>query len=50
MRVLTTDAVLLVRLARTGIGLARVYKSQVRDELARGEPVTVLEELSTPFP
>jgi DNA-binding transcriptional LysR family regulator len=50
MRVLTTDPVLLVRLARTGIGLAMVYEDQVRAELARGELVSVLEEFSTPFP
>ena len=49
MRVLTTDPVLLVRLARTGIGLAMVYEEQVRGELARGELVSVLEEFSTPF-
>ena len=49
-RVLTTDAVLLVRLARTGAGLAMTFESQVRGELARGELVAVLEEFSTPFP
>jgi DNA-binding transcriptional LysR family regulator len=49
-RVLTTDPVLLVRLARTGVGLAMVYEAQVRGELARRELVPVLEEFSTPFP
>ncbi len=50
MRVLTTDAVLLIRLARAGVGLTMAFESQLRDELARGELVAVLEEFSTPFP
>jgi DNA-binding transcriptional LysR family regulator len=49
-RVLTTDAMLLVRLARAGVGLAMVYDGQVRDDVARGDLVPVLEEFSTPFP
>jgi DNA-binding transcriptional LysR family regulator len=49
-RVLTTDSVLLVRLARAGLGLTMVYEDQVRDDVARGELVPVLEEFSTPFP
>jgi DNA-binding transcriptional LysR family regulator len=49
-RVLTTDPALIVRLARTGLGLAMVYEGQVRADIARGELVTVLEEFSTPFP
>lgn len=49
-RVLTTDPLLLVRLARAGVGLAMVYESQVHDDMARGELVAVLEEFSTPFP
>ncbi|MFL5562638.1 MAG: LysR family transcriptional regulator [Gemmatimonadaceae bacterium] len=49
-RVLTTDPVLLVRLARAGVGLAMVYEDQVRGEIARRELVPVLEEFSTPFP
>jgi DNA-binding transcriptional LysR family regulator len=49
-RVLTTDPLLLIRLARAGVGLAIVYEGQVRDEVARGELVPVLEEFSTPFP
>ncbi len=32
------------------MGLAIVYEGQVRDEVARGELVPVLEEFSTPFP
>jgi DNA-binding transcriptional LysR family regulator len=50
MRVLTTDLVLLVRLARAGVGLTMVYEGQVRGDVARGELVPVLEEFSTPFP
>jgi DNA-binding transcriptional LysR family regulator len=50
MRVLTTDPLLLVRLARTGVGLTIVYEGQVRDDVACGELVPVLEEFSTPFP
>jgi DNA-binding transcriptional LysR family regulator len=49
-RVLTTDPALLVRLARTGVGLAMVYEGQVRGEMARGELLVVLEPFSTPFP
>jgi DNA-binding transcriptional LysR family regulator len=49
-RVLTTDPVLLVRLARAGVGLAMVYEDQVRGEIARRELVPVLEDFSTPFP
>jgi len=50
MRVLTTDPVLLVRLARAGVGLAMVYEAQVRGEIARRELIPVLAEFSTPFP
>jgi DNA-binding transcriptional LysR family regulator len=49
-RVLTTDPVLLVRLALTGLGLAMLFDSQVPEELARGDLVAVLEPFSTPFP
>jgi DNA-binding transcriptional LysR family regulator len=49
-RVLTTEPALIVRLARVGAGLAMVYESQVRDDIARGDLVAVLEEFSTPFP
>ena len=49
-RVLTTDPLLIIRLARAGVGLSMVYQGQVRDEVARGELVPVLEEFSTPFP
>lgn len=50
MRVLTTDPILLLRLARAGVGLAMVYEEAVRDDVARGELVSVLAEYSTPFP
>jgi DNA-binding transcriptional LysR family regulator len=50
IRVLTTDPVLLVRLARAGVGLTMSYDGHVRDDVARGELVPVLEEFSTPFP
>jgi DNA-binding transcriptional LysR family regulator len=49
-RVLTTDPSLIVRLARGGVGLAMLFESQVREALARGELVAVLEEFCTPFP
>jgi DNA-binding transcriptional LysR family regulator len=49
-RVLTTDPALLVRLARAGVGLAMVYAEQVREDVARGDLVPILEEYSTPFP
>jgi DNA-binding transcriptional LysR family regulator len=50
MRALTTDPALIVRLARAGAGLAMVYDGQVRDDIARGTLVPVLEKFSTPFP
>lgn len=49
-RVLTTDSGLLVGLARAGAGLACLYESQVRDDLARGDLAPVLEDFSTSFP
>ena len=49
-RVLTTDPALLVGLARAGTGLAMLFEGQVRDDVARGDLVPVLEEFSTPFP
>jgi len=48
-RVLTTEAAVLTRLARAGVGLAMLYEDQVHDDVARGELVPVLEEFSTPF-
>src|ERR671921_956762 len=48
-RVLSTDSTVNIRLARDGLGLTIVYEDQVRDEVARGELVPVLEEFCTPF-
>lgn len=49
-RVLTNDPGLNVRLARAGAGLTLGDERRVRDGLASGELVAVLEEFSTPFP
>ena len=49
-RVLSTDAALNRRLVIAGIGVTMAYKSHVRDMLARGELVAVLEKFSAPFP
>lgn len=48
-RVLSTDSGVNIRLARDGLGLTIVYEDQVRDELARGELVPVLEAFCAPF-
>ncbi len=49
-RVISTDSAVRLRLARDGFGLAFVYEDEVRDEVARGELVPVLEEFCEPFP
>jgi DNA-binding transcriptional LysR family regulator len=49
-RVLSTDSAVNIRLARAGLGLTIVYEDEVRDEVARGELVPVLEEFCEPFP
>ena len=49
-RVLTTDPAMNVRLALAGAGVTMVREDRVRDELARGSLVVVLEEFSTSFP
>src|SRR5918993_1007182 len=49
-RVLTTDGVLLVRLARAGVGLAMVFEERAREDIARGELVSVLDGFSAGFP
>ena len=49
-RVLSTDSTVNIRLACVGLGLAIVYDYQVRDEVARGELVPVLEKFCAPFP
>ena len=45
-----TDSAVNIRLARAGLGLTIVYEDQVRDEIARGELVSVLEEFCEPCP
>ena len=49
-RVLSTDPLVNVRLAREGVGLTLAGDEYARDAIARGELVPVLEEFSTPFP
>ena len=48
-RVLTNDPALNIRLARAGAGLC-LADDRMRDDVARGDLVTVLDEFSTPFP
>ncbi|NMO13405.1 LysR family transcriptional regulator [Pyxidicoccus fallax] len=48
-RVLTNDVAFNLRLARAGVGIT-LSDDRVRDQVARGELVAVLEEFSTPFP
>ena len=49
-RVLSTDPAFIIRLARTGAGLAMAHEGQVREDVARGALVPVLEEFQTAFP
>lgn len=49
-RVLTTDPAMNVRLARAGAGVTMVREDRVRDELAGGALVAVLDEFCAPFP
>ncbi|MGH7671212.1 MAG: LysR family transcriptional regulator [Gemmatimonadaceae bacterium] len=49
-RALSTDAALLIHLARAGLGVTMAYEGHARDAIERGELVPVLEEFSTPFP
>jgi DNA-binding transcriptional LysR family regulator len=49
-RVITTNPALNLRLALAGVGLSLATEDRVRDEVARGALVPVLEEFSTPFP
>ena len=49
-RVLTTDPILIMRLARVGAGIAMLYEHQAREDIDRGDLVEVLREFSTPFP
>jgi DNA-binding transcriptional LysR family regulator len=49
-RVTTTESPLNHRLACAGLGLAIAYVSEIRDQLALGQLVSVLEEFCPPFP
>jgi DNA-binding transcriptional LysR family regulator len=49
-RVLSTDASLNLRLVRAGLGLTLAPEDRVREDVARGALVPVLEEFSLPFP
>ena len=49
-RVLSTDAALNRRLVTAGIGITMAYEAHVRDALARGHLVPVLERFCAPFP
>lgn len=48
-RVTSTESALNLRLARAGVGLSIAYASEVRDQVARGDLVSVLEEFCPPF-
>jgi DNA-binding transcriptional LysR family regulator len=49
-RVISTDAAFNLRLVRRGVGVTMALERQVRDEIARGELVSVLDEFCTSFP
>ena len=49
-RVLSTDSVINLALARAGVGLTIVYEDMVREDVANGMLVPVLKEFLTPFP
>jgi DNA-binding transcriptional LysR family regulator len=49
-RVVSTDSTVNIRLAREGFGLTIVYEDEVRDEIASGGLVSVLQEYCEPFP
>src|SRR5690242_10427510 len=48
-RVLTTDPAINIRLAREGVGLTMAREDRLREDIARGTLVPVLEEFSPPF-
>jgi DNA-binding transcriptional LysR family regulator len=50
VRVLTTDPTINIRLACEGTGLTMAREDRIRDEIARGALVRVLEKFSPPFP
>lgn len=49
-RVLSTDAALNRKLAIAGLGVTLSFEAHVRDAIARGELVAILEEFCAPFP
>lgn len=49
-RVLTTDPVLNIRLAREGVGLNIAWERRVRDSVEQGELMVVLDEFCPPLP
>jgi DNA-binding transcriptional LysR family regulator len=49
-RVTATDSAVNIRLARDGFGLTIVYEDEVRDDVARGELIPVLQDYCEPFP
>ena len=49
-RVVTTDPAINVRLALAGVGITMVREDRVRDAIAKGELVPVLDKFCTPFP
>jgi DNA-binding transcriptional LysR family regulator len=49
-RVLSTDSRINLGLARAGLGLTIVYEDMVRDDVARGTLIPVLEKYCAPFP
>src|SRR5437763_12152173 len=49
-RVLSTDSAVNIHLPCAGLGLAIVYDYEVREEIARGELVPVLQKFCEPFP
>jgi DNA-binding transcriptional LysR family regulator len=49
-RVLSTDSRVNLGLARAGLGLTIVYEDMVREDVARGTLVPVLEKYCAPFP
>ena len=49
-RVLSTDSIINIALARAGLGLTIVYEDQVHEDVAKGVLVPVLKEFLVPFP
>jgi DNA-binding transcriptional LysR family regulator len=49
-RVTATESAVNIQLARDGFGLTIVYEDEVRDDIARGELIPVLQDYCEPFP